>query len=240
MDRNHYGIYTNSSMPTYGNVFKNNIISNSVVWGLSRDVSKDKRQDDHFVNNNILGGRFRVRAFGANSISEAEQKLPLLWRGNVSVDPRFVDDGQRDLRLEAGSPMIDQGAFLTKTISSGSGTKIAVEDARYFMDGWGIGDGDLIQLEGGADTARIVHVDYEKNLLTVDKPLRWTKGQGVSLPYSGSAPDIGAYESTGLPARPHPLSRLAERHFRAALKAAFDVPPTPTSVGTAGTDRAQR
>ena len=126
--------------------------------------------------------------------------------------------------------MIDKGAFLTKTVGSGEGLTIAVEDARYFMDGWGITGGDVIQLEGGAETATITHVDYEKNLLTIDRPLRWGEGQGVSLPYSGSAPDIGAYELTPRPSKPHPLALMAADHFRSALKMAFHGPPTPTAT----------
>ena len=66
------------------------------------------------------------------------------------------------------------------------------------MDGWGIIDGDLIQLEGQTQTARVIAIDYDSNVITVDRSLKWNKAQGVSLPYTGIAPDVGAYEfSTG-------------------------------------------
>ena len=45
--------------------------------------------------------------------------------------------------------------------------------------------------------ARITSVDYTNNRLTVDTPLTWTFGLGVSLPYNGLAPEIGAYEYAG-------------------------------------------
>ena len=54
--------------------------------------------------------------------------------------------------------------------------------------------GDRIQLQGQSQTAGITSVDYSTNQLTVDTPLTWTAGLGVSLPYSGSAPDVGAFE----------------------------------------------
>ena len=62
------------------------------------------------------------------------------------------------------------------------------------MDGWGIVAGDKIQLGGQTATARITSINYSTNALTLDTSLAWTSGQGVSLSYSGSAPDIGAFE----------------------------------------------
>ena len=90
--------------------------------------------------------------------------------------------------------MIDAGGWLTTTTSTGAGTQVPVEDARYFMNGWGVIEGDLIQLQGQTRTARITSVDYDNNILTIDQSLTWTQGLGVSLPYNGSAPDIGAFE----------------------------------------------
>jgi len=94
--------------------------------------------------------------------------------------------------------MIDAGTFLTKTVGAGSGTIMQVNDSGYFYDGYGIpGEaGDLIQLENGG-TARIIDINYATNTLTLDRSLTWNNEQGVSLPYSGSKPDIGAYEYEG-------------------------------------------
>lgn len=125
------------------------------------------------------------------------------WDQN-SVDPKFVDltsndpenSNLPDLHLEAGSPCIDSGAYPTRIISAaGSGTQFQVEDARYFIDGWGIPqvEGDEIQLSDG-QKARITDVNYASNTLTVDRVLTWTQNQAISLAYKGSAPDYGAYE----------------------------------------------
>ena len=126
------------------------------------------------------------------------------WKGGVSGNPKFTNisgtpdpnnETQFDFNLQSDSGCIDNGGFLTTiTSANGSGTQFLVDDAGYFMDGWGIIDGDTIQLEGQTQTAQITNVDYDTNIITVDTSLTWTQGQGISLAYEGSAPDIGAYE----------------------------------------------
>lgn len=125
------------------------------------------------------------------------------WDQN-SVDPKFVNlsasdpnnPNLPDLHLQADSPCIDAGAYPTRiTSDAGSGTQFQVEDARYFIDGWGIPhvQGDKIQLTDGQQ-ARITNINYDTNLITVDRVLTWTLNQGISLAYEGAAPDLGAYE----------------------------------------------
>jgi len=120
-----------------------------------------------------------------------------LWVNVAIPSSPFDYENQPDFRLQSGSPCINAGGFLTTiTSTGGSGTVFTVTDAGYFMDGWGIEhvQGDLIQLEGSMLRARITQVNYDTQTITVDTPLTWTQGQGVSLAYEGSAPDIGAYE----------------------------------------------
>ena len=62
------------------------------------------------------------------------------------------------------------------------------------MDGWGIVQGDLIQLSGNTQRARITSVNYSTKVITVDTSLTWTQNQGVALAYEGSSPDAGAIE----------------------------------------------
>jgi len=118
---------------------------------------------------------------------------------NTQKDPQFVNSDGRDFHLRPNSSMIDAGGFLTVVVGeSGSGRQMAVEDASYFYAGNGIqGEvGDLIRLEGRESDIRIVDVDYEKNVLGLSESITWKEGQGVSLPYSGSRPDMGAFEFT--------------------------------------------
>jgi hypothetical protein len=125
------------------------------------------------------------------------------WDQN-SVDPEFVDitasdpnnPNLPDLHLQFDSPCIDAGVYPTRiTSDTGSGMQFQVGDARYFIDGWGIPhmQGDEIQLSDG-QRARITSVNYETNLITVNKVLTWTLNQGISLVFEGAAPDLGAYE----------------------------------------------
>jgi PKD repeat protein len=109
-------------------------------------------------------------------------------------NPRFLDEGQLDFHLQEDSPCIDAACWLTHTRSSGSGTHIPVGDASYFSYGYGIVEGDLIQLQGQSQTAMVVDIDYDNNILETDRSLNWQSNQGVSLAYNGSAPDIGAFE----------------------------------------------
>jgi hypothetical protein len=135
------------------------------------------------------------------SVSWWQANYPALFRGNLETDPQYADEAGEDFHLKAGSPMIDAGAFLTKTVGAGSGVILSVTDARYFFDGFDMTDenglpipGDLVQLEGDTKTTHVIDIDYVNNTLTLDQPLSWTDSQGVSLAYNGSAPDMGAYE----------------------------------------------
>ena len=117
-------------------------------------------------------------------------------------DPGFADlSGPADpddptapnFQLRSDSPCIDAGSFLTHVAATGSGRDIPVADAGFFSDGRGIVRPDEIQLEDG-DRVEIIAIDYERNVITVDRPTTFAIGQGVSLQYEGSAPDIGAHE----------------------------------------------
>lgn len=117
---------------------------------------------------------------------------------NREVAAGFVDAGGGDFQLLPSSPLVDQGVFLTRTRSAGSGRDLPVEDALYFYDGWGIPgeQGDRIQLEGAVEPLQIEAIDYEAHTLQVDRDATWDADQGVALVFSGPAPDIGAFELT--------------------------------------------
>ncbi|MDO8625573.1 MAG: right-handed parallel beta-helix repeat-containing protein, partial [Candidatus Diapherotrites archaeon] len=130
-------------------------------------------------------------------LSSWETDYPLYFRQNLEVDPKVVNAAGHDFNLQAQSPLVDAGTFLAKTVSAGSGTTLVVDDAYPFFDGFGIDGevGDMVQLQNSGQTARLTNVNYATNTLTLDASLSWTAGQGVSLPYNGNAPDIGAVES---------------------------------------------
>lgn len=122
---------------------------------------------------------------------------------SFAQDPKLVNP-PGDFSLQADSPCINAGGFLTKTTSSGSGKTLVVQDARYFTNGYGVIEGDLIQV-GSNNPVRVTSIDYDTNTVTLNTSISWNSGDGVSYPYSGSRPDIGAYEYGGkAPPGPEP------------------------------------
>ncbi len=130
---------------------------------------------------------------------------PLVLKG---LNPRFVPDPRSDAcKLKKGSPCIDAGKFLTTTVGAGKGKVIKVKDAGWFTAGfdkeipdkeWFSGgftepQGSLIRV-GNSGPIRVVKVDYENNVITVDKAVEWKDGDGVALYFVGSKPDVGAFE----------------------------------------------
>lgn len=199
---------SNANADFLDNVFKNNVIAANEPHPLGwADNTLGGTQITHrypagvlFERNNILNatsGQDVVWAARVNySLIEAQSQFPDMYRLNIELWPGFVDAANRDFRLAPGSAMRDRGAPLTRASSSGSGTRLSVDDAGYFFAGFGIAgeSGDRIQLLGTTQTARVLDVDYLNNSLTLDGPLNWSAGQGVTLAYRGSAPDIGAFE----------------------------------------------
>jgi hypothetical protein len=160
---------------------------------------------DNAIKNNIYHSHYQV--YGYYYASSKDQTFANNWDGDTQGDPIFADatitpgdpadSTWPDFNLESNSPCIDAGGSLTTiTTDSGSGMSFTVDDAGYFMDGWGITgvQGDEIQLLGSSQKARITNIDYSTNTITVDGSLTWTQNQGVSLAYEGAAPDIGAHE----------------------------------------------
>jgi hypothetical protein len=186
-------------------VYNNNFFRNGYDSGMSRvnygvayaaftkDIKGTVLKNNIFLQN-------KNGAINFYTTSRSDQTVAGNW---LSGDPLFTDvqsdldpfdASLPDFSLQDGSPCIDAGTFLTETATSGSGTEMKVLDAHYFMDGWGIIEGDVIQLEGTSKTAQILHVDYGTNTITLDTALTWDANQGVGLEYNGSAPDMGAIE----------------------------------------------
>lgn len=191
------------------NLYQNNILyqnqgtggGDCFGLGPAQVLYRNSVQEYLFERNNILnqgpGEAVIQQEFGSgNTLDYFEANYPGWFFDNLEVIPYFRDEGNNDFRLTSSSPMIDAGTFLAQAIGNGSGTNLTVNDARYFHDGYDIAgvSGDLVQLQGQTETATVLDIDYGSNTLTLDRPLTWTAGQGVSLAYQGSAPDIGAFE----------------------------------------------
>jgi len=130
------------------------------------------------------------------------------WQNNVYnySDPKFVDADNGDFTIQAGSSLIDQGRDLTTTNGSGSSSStLIVDDAGFFWYSAIDSTGDQIIINADTSkTATITAINYGTSTLTITPELSWSDGWSVNLYksfsdsstvlFSGSAPDIGAYE----------------------------------------------
>jgi parallel beta-helix repeat protein len=202
-NNNFGGVYISagSAANLSGNIFKNNIhYKNYGVTGPQTQLLFYSASGFVYENNNMLYSLGGEKVINFNSqlktLNEAQSTWPGLFKSNIGIDPGFVDATNHDFRLRADSPMVNKATYLTRTVGASSGTTIKVQDVGYFYDGFNIpGErGDFIQLEGQTASACIVKIDYVNKTLTLDTPMTWTDGQGVSFRYTSSAPDMGAFE----------------------------------------------
>ena len=186
-----------------GSISINNILKNNIIYNhADYEIRMATNTSNYYANNNIYGTTI--------DYGDSDKRV-----NNMAILPMFIDETNRNFYLKKGSPMINSGAFLTTTKNDGNNsTTIYVDDARYFTDGWGVIDGDLIKFEGQTKTAKIINIDYSNRKIIVDTPLSWTVGTGVSLNYQGSAPEIGALEfaekSSGSELQPPESLRIAK------------------------------
>ncbi len=130
------------------------------------------------------------------TVAEAQERFPDQYIGNLDVDPGFARPELYDHSLAPDSPLRDAGAPLARAVGTGDGNLLAVDDVYPFFDGFGIeGEvGDVIAVGSPEQHARVVGKDYDASTLRLDRSVTWQDGDPVSLPWTGAAPDIGAYE----------------------------------------------
>ncbi|MFO7947840.1 MAG: right-handed parallel beta-helix repeat-containing protein [Armatimonadota bacterium] len=195
-----------------GNIFVNNIFANNDPGGEHKSLYL---WGNIGTNNKWLSNAFRGDEPGQVAIryddvspgltewpglvmtaEEANEKKPEQFEGNADLPPHFVDAEADNYRLAEDSPCIDAGRPLTTATEAGEGRMIPVEDARYFYDGFGIPgeQGDRIVIGTDRQEARVDVADIQKNILQVDREVSWGAGAPVTMPYTGEAPDLGAYE----------------------------------------------
>jgi hypothetical protein len=210
--------YSTSMFQNY-NVFKNNIIANTA------DVQVDDidavrtlaSMNNRYEGNLLFGSRgrpaeVRYGHLGGNdrwTLREVKIAKPGQWAAsNKEGDPLFVNTtGQgsaKDFSLRPGSSAIDAGVPLTTALNAGHiATSLEVDDAGYFIDGWGIPgvQGDSVKIGSDAPVG-ISAIDYTTNKITLNSPRTWKSGARVFYyrcdRFRGDAPDIGAHECLSL------------------------------------------
>lgn len=184
-----------------GNKFKNNAIFDSDAPHVVFRFRGQNTINSCEVANNAFGPSAFDIVIGGSS--RANGAFGGAVRGNISETSFDWVGGDNPttiagFALQAGSPLIDAGEHLTATTAPGTNsTSVPVVDAKFFFDGYGIAGllGDEIQI--GSEVVRITDVNYTTNTLTIDRAISWSNGAGVSQPYAGSVPDIGAVEFGG-------------------------------------------
>ncbi len=118
----------------------------------------------------------------------------------TAVGDMFVNYSNEDFRLVDGSPAVDAGMPLTHATNSGSNsTQLTVDRASYFSDGYPL-NGEYLDtpdsiIINDSAAVQIVSIDDSTNTIVLSEPRTWSANDPVTLPYYGSAPDVGAYES---------------------------------------------
>ncbi len=199
---------------THNTIMKNNIIfSRPGIWTIDRYGG----EDHDFIGNNLIWGEDGVNTqIWWLTLQRTNIDFWIANRAPQTLygDPQFkaapfdkvitsfhnsswiaMDINQYNFQLKSGSKCINAGTVLTKAMTSGSGNQVQVENACFFFDGFNQIEGDYIQI-GNNKVVQITKIDYVQNLLTFTAPysISWQKGDGVSLPFYGNAPDLGAYE----------------------------------------------
>jgi parallel beta-helix repeat protein len=193
-----FTVYSDEALYNYGNRVYNNTFFNNRCNGLAASTAgTSARYTNNRVRNNLLY-RNTDCAGGASQTDIGNTGAVILDSNAVlTTAPPFVNEAARDLHLQPGSSLVDTGAFATTVVTAGSGTAMQVADVGWFYDGFMIpGEtGDLVQLDGQSQTARIVSINYATSTLTLDRSLSWSTGQGLHLAFGGTRPDPGAFES---------------------------------------------
>jgi parallel beta-helix repeat protein len=194
-----FQVYSDEALYNYGNrVFNNTFYNNRCSAIAASGNSTSARYQNNRAENNLFYKNVGCGGQAAQTDIGNTTAVVLANNAVLTTAPPFIDESGHDFRLAAGSGLIDAGAFLARTVGNGSGTTVPLTDVGYFYDGFGIAGelGDLVQLEGQTRTARVLGIDFVAKTLTLSQSLTWSDGQGIHPAFSGSRPDVGAYEFT--------------------------------------------
>ncbi len=105
--------------------------------------------------------------------------------GNIWADPKLTATDGSNYSLQAGSPALNAGTYLTTVASgdSGSGTSLVVNDASYFQAGWGIqGVGnDCVSVTTTTNHVCATAINYSTNTITLASGITRSAGDHVWL-----------------------------------------------------------
>jgi hypothetical protein len=192
-----YQFYGEESLFVYGNRLYNNTFYENRCYAIIGQRGSSRRFFDNRVTNNLLYRNSDCHGRGGRQVSiENGKQVILLENAEPKDDPGFADASAGNFNLRPESSQIDAGSFVAKASQSGTGTELAVDDAKWFYDGFRIDGeaGDHIRIEGQSAAVPVTAIDYESNTLTLASSASWRRGDGVHPAFAGDAPDMGAFE----------------------------------------------
>ena len=122
------------------------------------------------------------------------QKVFKVEMHSQNINPAFTNPLQDEYQLKKNSPAIDKGCFYTNPISQGVGNKLAVKNALFFYKNFLSDDDQCIMFKGIDRTYNIADVNYENNMIFLNKDIQFAPTDEIGLCYTQAALDIGAYE----------------------------------------------
>ncbi|MGI5820024.1 MAG: right-handed parallel beta-helix repeat-containing protein, partial [Armatimonadota bacterium] len=150
-----------------GCIFANNVFSRNDRLGEGRQLRvAGGNSSDVLFTSNLFDGTVQF-ADRVLSIPEAEALPEGLFSGNILAEPAYQNPDAYDHRPAPESPLIDGGRTFTHAVGAGEGSELAVDDSRWFYDGFGIeGErGDEIVVGPERRRARILRIDHEAGVL---------------------------------------------------------------------------
>ncbi len=181
-------------------VLHNNISRANVEWAVD-DVAMPTGSSVGSSDYDWLDGGYGAQAVYTNTLTGD----PGFLSPTATVDTVFgadwtIDEKLAYLRgqveymfgLATASNAIDAGGFLsTITSVTGSGTSFTVADPNYFYVG-------AVIETAAHQTATVTQRNRTTNTITVGSSISWTQNEGIAISYNGTAPDVGAYESSAV------------------------------------------
>ncbi len=192
--------------------FKNNVLSNPEKYAVTTCNAGVPWSTYKFERNLVPGELVHFSEVGDAPVSilAMEAKSPMVFSRNLSDAPVFVNGAFADsvaknpagyslgrigeafdaYSLANSSPGKGQAAALAHVAAAvTAGKSLAVDDALWFSDGFGLVGGDTIRV--GLVTAKVLSRDVATNTLTLDTPVTAKLGDEVQL--EGVA-DVGVHQ----------------------------------------------
>jgi hypothetical protein len=215
-------------------VYNNDIVSNTLAGSASFSLQARYIDSGAYLKNNYIFSEPGRVIFQTDSVSWNPAKGVIIsdynfispnnaafdtysdgWKSSLSAFKITVAPNEKN-SFSSGST-VDAGGPLAVAIDAEHGEVLRVDNAHWFTDGYDLFHGDNIVV--GKEKAQIVDIDYDGNILFLKESISWEAGDAVNLPFTGSAPDIGAKE--GQEETPVPTATPT-----------VTVTPTPTATAT--------